>query len=439
MIQAMPTRRMAYLALVLLLLTNMMSFVDRTALGVFQEAIKVELELSDWQLGLLGGPAFALLYSVFGIPIARLAERRDRRIILAACIGFWSLMTMLCGAALNYVHLLLARAGVSIGEAGGNPISHSLIGDLFSANERGKAISIYTFGAPLGAFMGAVVAGWLAQNFGWRAAFLWLGPPGFILALAVLFLIPRVRRGQDGRSSQATAEQVDDAPPLRAVVRRFFGSRALSLMAVGASCVVLVGYALSAFLASFLIRRHGLELSEVGLIAGLVNGVAAGIGTLASGFAIDRLGRKDLRFYAWLPGIASLLAAPCFIIGFWTDSLSLSTLLLMLGTVGIFTYLAPTFSHLHSVMEPRMRATAVSIMFLILNIVGLGLGPPLTGLISDVMTRFALDECAQAGATACQSAAGEGITHAMMIVSLFMLLGATLFFLAGRHLKSASD
>lgn len=435
----MPTRRMAYIALLLLLLTNMMSFVDRTALGVFQEAIKYELELSDWQLGLLGGPAFALLYSVFGIPIARLGERKSRRIILAACISFWSLMTMLCGAALNYVHLLLARAGVSIGEAGGNPISHSLIGDLFPASERGRAISIYTFGAPLGAFLGAVVAGWLAQQWGWRAAFLWLGPPGFLLALAILFFIPRVRRGQDGRPGDAVAEPETEAPPLGAVVRRFWGARALSLMAAGASCVVLVGYALSAFLASFFIRRHGLELSEVGLIAGLVNGVAAGIGTLASGFTIDRLGRRDPRFYAWLPGVAALLAAPSFIVGFWIDSLWLSTLLLMLGTIGIFTYLAPTFSHLHSVMEPRMRATAVSIMFLILNIVGLGMGPPLTGLISDVMTGFALNECAKAGMSACQSAASTGITHAMMIVSLFMLLGAALFFMAGRHLKPASD
>ena len=440
-----PTRRRAYIALVVLLLTYMMSFVDRTALGVLQESIKHELDLSDWQLGLLSGPAFALLYSIAGIPIARLAERRSRSMILAVSLSTWSLMTMLCGLAQNYVQMLVGRIGVSVGEAGGNPASHSLIADLFPPHERGRAIALYSFGVPVGAFLGAVVAGWLAHIWGWRTAFLWLGPPGFLLAIAVLFLIPPVRRGQHDKTQGADIGVDVAPPPLSAVFSAFMFNPVLRQMAAGASLIVLVGYGVAAFLPSFLIRRHGLDLGEVGLIAGLVSGAGAGAGTLASGFAVDRLGGRDVRLYSWLPAVAVLVAAPCFILGFWIDIIWLSTLLLTIGTGAIYTYIAPTFAQLHNMMEARMRATAASIMYLIINLVGLGIGPPLIGTISDHMTRVVLTgaggtatagQCLGASATlpACQGAAGAGISYALMIVSVLLVWAAAHFWIAGLHL-----
>ncbi|WP_156681246.1 spinster family MFS transporter [Sphingomonas profundi] len=435
------TTRQAGLALAVLLLTYMMSYIDRTALGVLQEPIKHELGLSDWQLGLLSGPVFAILYSTMSLPVARLAEHHSRSRIIAACLFFWSLMTLLCGLAQTYAHLLIARVGVSIGEAGGNPASHSLIADLFPPERRGRALAIYTFGVPVGAFLGAALAGWLAHLWGWRAAFLVLGPLGFVLVGLVLLLIPHVPRGRFDPTP------LDTRPPgTLTVLRLLAGNAAFRQFAAGASLVVLVGYGVAAFLPSFLIRAHGLEIGQVGLIAGLVNGAAAGIGTLFGGFAADRYGRRDVRTYGWIPAAMMLAATPCFVLGFATGGLLPATILLMAGTACIYTYIAPTFAQVHAMVDARMRATAASVLFLIINLVGLGFGPPLIGLVSDRVSAAAFDgdprqgfavachEPAAALATACQAASATGIRAGMVAISLILLWSAIHLYLAGRRL-----
>ncbi|TNF05909.1 MAG: MFS transporter [Sphingomonadales bacterium] len=433
-----PSRRASFVALGVLMLTYLLSFVDRTALGVLQEPIKRELGLSDWQLGLLSGPAFALLYSIAGLPIARLAERYSRSIILAVSLVIWSGMTMLCGLSRSYGQLVLARVGVSVGEAGGNPVAHSLIADLFPPSERGRAIAIYSFGAPAGAFLGAVATGWLAFHFGWRTAFLMLGPPGFILTLAVIFLVPKPKRGQFDERMQDDV----DAPSLRAVISVFAGNAVLRHLAMGAALIVLTGYGIAAFLPSFLIRRHGLDLGTVGLLAGIVNGLGAAVGTVASGFIVDRFGSRDARLYAWLPAVMAALSVPCFIWGFLTDKLAVAIPLLTLGTFAIYTYIAPTFAQLHNMLETRMRATGASIMYLIMNLVGLGIGPPLIGILSDRMTRMAmknaggLDCSASATLPGCQQAVGIGLTYALVVISLPLAWASVHFWLAGRKLGS---
>lgn len=449
MTESTPSRRAAYVALVVLMLTYMLSYIDRTALGVLQEPIKHELGLTDWQLGLLSGPAFALLYAITGLPIARLAERYNRSAILAGSLVIWSAMTMFCGLARSYTQILFARVGVSIGEAGGNPTSHSLIADLFPASERGRAIAFYSFGAPAGAFVGAVAAGWLAHHWDWRTAFFMLGPPGFILAIAVLLLIPRLQRGRYDPATEQSAN-AGAPPPLRAVLTAFLGNPVLRHLAAGSALIVLAGYGIAAFLPSFLIRRHGLDIGSVGIIAGLVNGAGAAVGTLASGFAVDRFGGRDARLYAWLPAIMVAAAVPCFVFGFLTDALALSVTLLTIGTLAIYTYIAPTFAQLHNMMEARMRATAASIMYLIINLVGLGIGPPLIGFISDRMTQVALQQaagnanirsCLDATAIVpdCQRAAGIGITYALVIISMTLLWAAVHFWFAGRRLGQSMN
>ncbi|MBZ9649128.1 MFS transporter [Sphingobium sp. 3R8] len=438
-----PSRKSAYVALFVLMLSYLLSYVDRTALGVLQEPIKQELGLSDWQLGLLSGPAFALLYSIVGLPLARLSEHRNRSVILAACLVLWSVMTMVCGLARTYAQMLLARVGVSIGEAGGTPAAHSLIADLFPSKERGRALAFYSFGAPAGAFLGAVTAGWLAHHYGWRTAFIMLGPPGFVLAIAVIWLVPQLQRGRlDVNAGQAQ----DDAPPppFSAVLKVFFSNPVLRHSAAGAALIVLVGYGIASFLPSFLIRRYGLDIGAVGLISGLVNGVGAGVGTLASGFAADRFGARNVRFYSWLPAIMVTAAAPCFILGFLSSTLAVAVPLLMIATLAIFTYLAPTFAQMHNMIDARMRATASSIMYLIMNLIGLGIGPPLIGLISDYMTRVALTQAAGSGLVprcvgavaslpVCQHAAGIGITYALVVISLILFWAAAHFWIAGYH------
>lgn len=438
------TVRQANVALFILLLTYMMSYIDRTALGVLQEPIKHELGLSDWQLGLLSGPVFAVLYSLMSLPIARLAEHYSRSRIIAACLFFWSLMTLLCGFAQSYAHLLIARVGVSIGEAGGNPASHSLIADLFPAQRRARALAIYTFGVPVGAFLGAALAGWLAHRWGWRGAFMVLGPLGFLLVGAVILLIPHVPRGRFDPAP------VDLRPPSTlTVLRRLLGNAAFRQFAAGASLVVLVGYGIAAFLSSFLMRTHGLDMGEVGLSAGLVNGAAAGVGTLFGGFAADRFGKRDVRFYGWMPAAMMLAATPCFILGFTSSGLWPTTLLLMAGTACIYTYIAPTFAQVHAMVDARMRATAASVMFLVINLVGLGIGPPLIGYVSDRAAITAFDrssaqdftaactmgEPAAGLVVACRAASAHGITVGMVTIALLLPWGSYHFFLAGRRLE----
>lgn len=445
-----PRRSAAYGALLILMLTYLVSYIDRMALGVLQEPIKAELGLSDWQLGLLSGPAFALLYSVMGLPIARVAERRSRTIVLATSVAIWSAMTMLCGHARNYTQLLLARAGVSIGEAGCNPAAHSLIADLFPPQERGRAIAFYSLGAPLGALLGAIAAGWLAHHWGWRTAFVMLGPPGFILAIVILLFMPRPRRGQFDAAPAGSSAPASAAPPppFRAVVTAFFGNPALRHLAAGSALIVLVGYGVAAFLPSFLVRRHGLDLESIGLLSGIINGAGAAVGTLGSGFIIDRFGGRGARYYAWFPAIMVAGAVPCFVTGFLTSSLALSALLLTLATTAIYTYIAPVFAQLHNILHPRMRATGTSIMYLVLNLVGLGLGPPLIGLVSDHMTRVAIadvveqgraSDCSGSAASlaACQQAAGLGLSYALVIISLILMAAVAHFWRAGHLIEKS--
>lgn len=441
------TQRHAYVALIVLLLTYMMSFIDRTALGVLQEPIKREFGLSDWQLGLLGGPAFAILYALMSLPIARLAERYSRAWIIGACLFVWSLMTLLCGIAQNYSQLLFARVGVSIGEAGGNPASHSLIADLFPPERRARALAVYTLGVPAGAFLGASLAGWLTHLWDWRTAFLVLGIVGVVLVVPVLALIPSVPRG---RFDAACA---DTAPPnTLKVLRILVGNPAFRQFAAGASLVVLVGYGVAAFLPSFLVRVHGLDLGQIGVVAGLINGAAAAVGTLLGGFSADRFGKRDIRIYGWIPATLVLLATPCFVAGFMLDALWPATLLLMAATAGIYTYIAPTFAQLHSMVDARMRATAASILFLIINLIGLGLGPPLIGLISDWSAAATFNQHASGSfatlcaagtqtselAAACTTASARGIASGLIGVSGILVWASVHFWLAGVCLKRDS-
>jgi len=441
----MTTRSAAYAALLLLMLTYMVSYIDRMALGVLQEQIKGELTLSDWQLGLLSGPAFALLYSLMGLPMARVAERRSRSMVLGVSLLVWSMMTMLCGFARNYAQLLLARAGVSIGEAGCNPAAHSLIADLFPSSARGRAVAVYSLGAPAGAFFGAVIAGWLAHHWGWRSTFLLLGPPGMILAVVIWLFMPRPPRGQfDALASKPAAP-----PPFATAIRAFFGNAILRQLAAGSALIVLVGYGISAFLPSFLVRRHGLDLEAVGLLSGVINGAGAACGTLASGFAADRFGGGRPGFYARMPAMMVAAAIPCFVFGFLAESIVTCTILLTIATFAIYTYIAPVFAQLHNILDPSMRATGASIMYLVLNLIGLGIGPPLIGLISDYMTQVAMAraggqgqllDCSASSAAKpfCQQAVGMGIAHALVVISLILAVSVAHFWIAARLLDRQS-
>ncbi len=433
------SRVRAGIALAVLSSTYLLSYMDRTVLSVLQEDIKREFALSDTQLGLLGGPAFAILYSLTGVGIARLAERVDRGRLIAVCVAAWSLMTALCGMAQTYWQLLLARAGVSIGEAGGNPASHSLIADLYPPQNRARAISIYTIGVPLGAFLGAAMGGLLNNWYDWRTTFVILGAVGAIFTLAALGLIPKVPRG----TYDAEPLQGDEPPETMEVLRVLRASPVFIHLAAGSALVVLVGYSVPAFLASFMMRVHGMGVAQAGLSAGIVNGGGGLVGALAAGVLADWLGRKDPRWHGWMPGVAMLVAVPAQVLALLSGDPVWAVAGLTFGMALMFTYIPPSFAQIHAMVNARMRATAASVFYLVINLVGMGLGPPLVGWISDRLAARAMGadwtacaDPATVGALAerCGAAQAMGLRYALVAICFSLVWAAYHYWRAGLHI-----
>lgn len=369
----MPVR--PTLALCLLLVAYTLSFVDRTILGIVQQPMKVELGLTDAQLGLLGGTAFALFYGILGIPIARLAERGRRPAIVAGAIFIWSLATMACGGAAGFAQLLAARMLVGVGEAGCTPPAHAILSNLYTPERPTGAISIYALGVPLGVLVGAVAGGIVAEAIGWRLTFVVAGLPGLLLAPAILLI-----------REPSPVQPMATTPTLRAVVRRFTTTRALLRATAGIVIASLAGYALLAFLPSLLQRRFDFSLAQAGLATGLVTGIGAGIGTLAGGQLVDRLARRAPKLALLIPAVGFGIAIPLLVSGFLTGDWRLALILLFLGTIAQFAYLGPTYATAQSLVPCDMRATTSALILLAVNLIGLGLGPPLLGWASDRLT-----------------------------------------------------
>lgn len=409
------------LALGLLLAVYCFNFIDRTIISILQEPIKADLELSDTQLGLISGTAFALFYSVLGVPVARIAERVDRPRIIAVALASWSAMTMLCGVATSFFQLFLFRVGVGIGEAGGTPPAHALIADLFPAERRATAISIYSLGVPLGILFGAVAGGALGEALGWRAALMLMGAPGLLLALLVLIVI------RDPRSAaQAVAADRAVVPPLRAVLTHLLARRAFIHLTIGITAASTAGYGILAFTAPFFMRQFNLGLASAGYTTGLIWGVAAGVGTLLGGLLVDRAMRRDRRFGAWIPAAGLALAAPLSITAYLQDMREAVIALLLVSGTAQFLYLGPTYALVQTLARPAMRATASALVLLVVNLIGLGVGPPLTGWLSDYFA-------ATSGAgTADASAAG--LRTALIATATLFLWSAVHYGIAARHL-----
>lgn len=434
----------SWTGLALLTAAYTISFVDRTALSIVQDEIKAELQLSDWQIGLMIGPAFAIIYSLAGLPLARIAEKRNRAHLLTWCLTIWSIMAMACGLMRDFAGLFLARMGVGIGEAGGNPASHSMIADLFPESRRATAIAIYTLGAPLGTLLGAAGVGWLASEIGWRAAFLALGLPGFLLAAMLLLWL----RDPERRVTPGTEPAVDDiAPPsFGAVALALLRNSAFRHLVWGGSLVVLVGYGVAAFLPALLVRSYHLPLAEVGLITGLVAGVGGAVGTMAGGLAGDRWARGRPIRLAHVTALAAFPAPLMLVGGIMSHSLPLAIAGSFLGMVAIYGYVAPAFAQVHAMAGPRSRATVTSLYYLVTNLVGLGIGPPLIGAISDYRAQWLLgldsagfaQACLRTGAApldSCAPATVDGMETALLAISLLPLVAGFHFLIVARRYR----
>ena len=370
-------------ALALLFLGYVVNFVDRSILAILLEPIKLELELNDTQLGLLGGLAFALFYTTLGIPIAALADRWSRVKILSIAMIVWSGMTAVCGLAQNFWMLLLARIGVGVGEAGASPPSHSLISDYFPIETRATALSIYALGIPFGSMVGNFVGGWGAEALGWRHTFVLVGLPGIFVALLILFTLREPPRGMADRHVK-----VDDAPApgVKEVISRLWQRVSFRHIAFAAGLHAFVGYGAGTWNAPFLIRSHDMPITEVGSWLALISGIGA-IGTFLGGYLSDKLSERfdDRRWYMWIPGLSTIIMVPFqFVAYLYGGILAVIPSLMVVSILGGM-YLGPSFAMTQALVSLRMRAVASAILLFMLNIIGMGMGPYLVDVASDLL------------------------------------------------------
>jgi MFS family permease len=383
--------------LFLLCLIYTLSFLDRQIVNILAEPIKRDLGLKDWQLGMLTGLAFAVLYTTLGIPIARLAERHNRVRIIAAALAVWSVFTAACGLAQSYLMLLLMRIGVGIGEAGCSPPAHSLITDTVPKERRAMALAIYSIGIPIGSLLGLALGGILADVFGWRVAFFVVGVPGILVAILALCTL------REPRLIDAGDAQAQHVPGFTAAITELRERRAFWLLGAGAAMMAFINYGKIAFFGSFFLRNHGDELRSItaaiaersglelgpialiGILLGVITGICGGLGTLFGGWMADHASRRDARAYATIPAIAALLQIPFFVAAMLVPS-AIAAFVLLAGpaTLSALWY-GPVFAAVQGIVRPRVRNTAGALLQLIINLVGLGLGPLAVGVLSDVL------------------------------------------------------
>ncbi|MBM0103410.1 MFS transporter [Steroidobacter sp. S1-65] len=375
------SRGYRFYVLALLTLVFIINFVDRQVLSVLIEPIKRELQLTDTQLGLLSGLAFALFYVTAGVPVARLADLHSRRKLITVCMIVWSSMTALCGVAANFVHLLLARIGVAIGEAGCVAPSHSLISDYFRPADRPTALSIYSAGASVGIFLGLLGGGWLAELYGWRAALVIIGLPGIAVALIVLLTVREPVRGMSLPECAAPATQapVHFWSDMGKLLRR----RTLLFIAVAGGFQSMVTYGVSSWLPAFYMRVHAMSPSQAGATLAVITGLIAGLGAIVAGSITSRLSRTERRWLLWVPTIATVIATPLYALAVLTPSASASLMLLVPAAFTSMMYVGPALAATHGVAGVSLRATGVALTLFVSNLLGIGGGALVVGMVSD--------------------------------------------------------
>lgn len=365
------------------------NYIDRLLISILIEPIKAEFGISDTQIGLLSGVAFAIFYSVFGFPFGRLADRIGRKPVIAlACIA-WSAMTMLCGIATSFVMLLLFRIGVAVGEAGGTAPSVAMVSDLYPAKQRSRALSVFLMGPSLGAVLGLGLGGWIAQTYGWRTAFIVIGAPGVLLGLLFLITV-RAPRTPTPSTQDQTATAKED---WKTALAEIFATPSFTLIVAAGTLAAIMGYAIGTWNPSFLIRSHGLSMQEAGLLVGLGGGISATVGTLLCGNITDRLVAKDPGWQLGIPIIACLISVPLgFAFYLWPAGTAF-----MLGSIAVpeayFFYLAfsfaatwwtvPCFGAISHLFPAARLAQATAIFMMGLTLFGVGLGPIIVGSLSD--------------------------------------------------------
>jgi MFS family permease len=373
-----PAQRWGLLAI--LFLVSMSNYADRQVMSVLIEPIKAEFHVSDAMMGLLTGFAFAAVYALLGIPIARLADRGDRRLVITVSILIWSVMTMVCGLARSFTLLVLSRTGVGIGEAGALPPAQSLIADYFPPQQRTRALSIFMLSATAGYLIAFAGGAHIAASYGWRMALIALGAPGILLAVITLAGLREPRRLADS-SQPATAQE-----PLGKALGALLSKPSYVLVNIAAVLYFFVAYGAVTWFPAYLGRVMHLKLTEVGGLYGALAACGALFGTLGGGLITDFLAKRDIRWLARAPGMILIACAPLYILALMSDQVAIFFALSFIGGVGLAASVPALFSLLHAICGSGRRAMSVAILLFSANLLGLGFGPLVTGALSDMFT-----------------------------------------------------
>jgi len=408
--------RYAWYVAVLLFLTNVLNQIDRSLVSILLVPIQRELGASDTAMGLLIGFSFVLFYTALGIPFARWADRGVRVSIVALAVTLWSAMTALSGLARNFWELAVARLGVGVGEAGGAPPAHSLISDYFPPERRGRPLALFGAGGHVGGSLGWLAGGWLDFWLGWRGAFLALGLLGIAVGTLVRISLREPPRGQMDR---AGAELMDE--PLGASLRTLLATRSYVLLQLGGSLYVLAGYGVAVWLAAFFERVHGVERHVMGTWLGSIGLVFGLAGALLGGWAGDRLGRRDPRWYFWLPTLTAIGGLPLTALFLLAPTPQLAFLCFAPHALVTAMYAGPIYALTQAVVRVRTRALATAVHLFAVNLIGLGLGPILVGALNDALR-------ARLGAGA--------IRYTMLGAASLSLLGCAFFLIGARHVRA---
>lgn len=412
---ALPTLAYRSYVLIVLVAVYTFNFIDRQIVGILAVPIKIELSLTDSQLGLMGGLAFALFYTLLGIPIARLADRASRVRIMTVALALWSLMTAACGLTHSFVQLFMARLGVGVGEAGGVAPAYSLICDYFPPHQRARALSFYSFGIPVGSALGIVLGGFITRWMSWRMAF-------FIVGLAGLMMVPLLKLVREPTRGQYDETRAARARPSLLHVAAFLAKRpSFWGLSLGAASCSMMGYGLAFWMPSFLVRSFTLTVVQASLAYGtlvLIGGLA---GIWFGGMIADKHGGRRKAIYALIPAVAFLATVPFYVAGVLSNTIAVCMLVLLVPTALGLAWLGPILTAIQHLVPPDMRATASAIFLFINNLLGIGLGTTLIGALSDALR-------VRAGA--------ESLRYAILGGTGLYILAAMFFFYAARHLDT---
>jgi len=401
----------------MMFLISLLNYLDRQVLSIVQEDVKADLLLTDSQLGRLV-LVFGLAHALFAIPIGRIADRKPRKNILAACLVVWSGFTAICGMVNNYTLLLLARMGVGLGEAGVTPTSYSLVSDKFPLSKRATALAFLGLGIPIGSMFSLIIGGALTESIGWRMTFIVFGVPGFLLALFFMLTVKAPKRGGADKIKKAKQSGLGET------FRYLFSSRSFVLVFLGATFNAMMGYSILSWMPSFYIREFNLSPSEVGLTYGVVLGGVGLISILSSAYLADTLGKKDVRWYSWIMAVAILIATPLTYLALVATTFYSSLVFFAISTFFAQATLAITNALIQSTAPVQMRGVASAVKTTGLSFLGYGLGGYIIGVLSDY---FATDN------------AGDGLKQAMIYGLVFFVISGILFLLSSTQLRSDID